>query len=397
MLQPVHRVEGANTGSEKPADLEPAVRDRLAQHRQTQPDIELPERSNRRSFRQAELQACDVTARLDDAREFAKYRARIVDVAQQVRKRQMLERRGRKGKLLCPRLDEGDSRGLSCFSDSPATHLQHVEALIHTDDAAVVPSCERNSDRSSAGGNIQHYIVGTCFDARDQETAPSRVLPEAQEVRVAIIRRGERRKELLSALVSLGHGRHRTIVALVALEDEVREAFDAATAHAVAGETVSGVLPSEPSEGLRIYLCCFEGNDGRAWLALDSERRPVGDRSLVREAVSITAMCELAEESAGGGDLPELRAQLAHLRQTENPEGIGEAERAAEALEQSLQPEPRVASVPYLDAIGAAAHELERALGEMTGSPFAQAMKSALPAAEELAREVERNYKIPLA
>lgn len=308
----------------------------------------------------------------------------------------MVERRGWKGEFLRSCFHERNAGGLSCFSDSPATHREHLGALINTDDAAVVPDGEFHSDRSGAGGHIEHFVVGVSFDAGGEEIAPSGVLPETQKVCVAIVRRGERSKELLSAYVSLGDGHHRTIVALVTLEDEVREAFDAATAHVVAGETVTGVLPSEPSDGLRIYLCCFQGNDGRSWLALDSERRPIGDRSLVREAVSITAMCELAEESAGGGDLRELRSQLAHLRETENPEGIEEAERAALAVEQSLQPEPRVASVAYLDAIGAAALELERALGELAGSPFAQAMTSALPAAEELAREVERNYRIPL-
>ena len=181
------------------------------------------------------------------------------------------------------------------------------------------------------------------------------------------------------------------------LEDEVRTTFDAASAYAEDGESVSGVLPAEPAEGLRIYLICFERKEGRTWLAVDAERHPVTDRSLVREAVSISAMCELAEESAGGGDLAELRSQLAELRRTENPDGIEEAEHAAAALQRSLQKEPRVASVAYLDAVGAAALELERSLGEFTGSPFAQAMKSALPAAEELAREVENNYKGALA
>jgi len=38
-----------------------------------------------------------------------------------------------------------------------------------------------------------------------------------------------------------------------------------------------------------------------------------------------------------------------------------------------------------------------RALGEEGGSPFALAMQQALPAVEELADEVERRYKLPLA
>jgi hypothetical protein len=116
----------------------------------------------------------------------------------------------------------------------------------------------------------------------------------------------------------------------------------------------------------------------------------------VREAASLTALCEVAEESAGGGDLPELRARLAELRETEAPVGIEEAEEAAVALAGVLQPEPRVASGAYLDAIGSASRRLEETLGEGGASPFAAAMQSALGAVEELAADVERTYKLSL-
>ena len=44
--------------------------------------------------------------------------------------------------------------------------------------------------------------------------------------------------------------------------------------------------------------------------------------------------------------------RLAELRETANPEGIEEAEAAAAALAETFQPEPRLASGDYLDAIG---------------------------------------------
>ena len=56
-------------------------------------------------------------------------------------------------------------------------------------------------------------------------------------------------------------------------------------------------------------------------------------------------------------------------------------------------PPPRVASVPYLDELGLAAARLEQALGEVGGSPFAEAMKTGVAAADELADDVERRYK----
>lgn len=148
--------------------------------------------------------------------------------------------------------------------------------------------------------------------------------------------------------------------------------------------------------GRRVYLCVFGSAEGRSWLALDADAAPLADGRLVREAASLAALCEIAEESAGGGDLPELRARLAELRETDAPLGIEEAEAAAAALAETLQPEPRVASTGYLDAIGAASRRLELALGESSASPFAAAMQSALGAVEELASDVEQNYKLPL-
>jgi hypothetical protein len=78
---------------------------------------------------------------------------------------------------------------------------------------------------------------------------------------------------------------------------------------------------------------------------------PVLDRNRIREAVSIAALCELAEESSGI------------------------AERTT----------PRIASPEYLDELGAAAGDV------------ALAVQQGFGAVEELAREVEARYKLPLA
>jgi hypothetical protein len=155
------------------------------------------------------------------------------------------------------------------------------------------------------------------------------------------------------------------------------------------------VVPIEPSPGERVYLCAFHGNGERRWLALDPEGAALHDRRLLRAAVSVAALCELAEESAGGGDVETLLRRLHELREAENPEGIADAETAAAELAAVLQPEPRVASAGYLDAIGVASARLERALGD-NGSPFADAMRQGIGAAEELATEVESGYKAEL-
>jgi len=168
----------------------------------------------------------------------------------------------------------------------------------------------------------------------------------------------------------------------------------AASAQRLAGpdEAVAGVIPTEPVGGCRVYLCAFSGPE-RTWVALDDEARVIVDRTLVRSAVSVAALCELAEESAGGGKLEELRAQLLSLRLTEHPDGIEEAEAAALDLERTIGAVPRVATPGYLDAVGTATRRLEQALGEGPGSSFVEAMKRAPAVVEELEHQVEAGYK----
>lgn len=182
------------------------------------------------------------------------------------------------------------------------------------------------------------------------------------------------------------------------LEDELLAAAQAAAALARDGEALAGIIPAEPRVGLRVYLCAYEPPgaveaDGRAWLALDGEHTPVADRQVVRDAASIVAACELAEECAGGGDVARLRTTLMELRLSENPEGIEEAEQAAAALEFAIEPPPRVARPEYLDSLGQAATVLEVALGEQGPSPFARAMQVGMGAVEEFVNEVERGYR----
>jgi hypothetical protein len=181
----------------------------------------------------------------------------------------------------------------------------------------------------------------------------------------------------------------------VTVAEDVRRIAEAASAFAEPGEEIAGVLVAE-TLGRRVYLCAFESAEGHAWLSLDHDARPLTEGRLVREAASLAALCEVAEESAGGGHLTELRSRLAELHETDNPLGIEEAEAAAVFLAEMLQPEPRVASGGYLDAIGSASRRLEQALGESSASPFGAAMQAALGSVEELAADVELNYKLPL-
>jgi hypothetical protein len=182
----------------------------------------------------------------------------------------------------------------------------------------------------------------------------------------------------------------------VALTDDLRRIAEAAVARAGEDEEVSAVIPTEPAGGRRVYLVAYTAGERKTWLALDADGLPVTDRRVLRDAVSIAAMCELAEETAGGGHLPELRSQLETLRATDAPEGIDDAEAALTELEQTIGSELRVASPAYLDEVGAATRRLEQALGDQGTSPFLEAMKQAGLTIDGLTADIESHYKAPL-
>ena len=184
----------------------------------------------------------------------------------------------------------------------------------------------------------------------------------------------------------------------MALADDLERIAGRAAAHARPGERVAAVLATEPASRRRVYLCAFEGaaEETPGWLALDGDGEPVDERVRLREAVSIAAMCELAEETAGGGDLDELRGRLVALRITENVD-VDAAEAAVDELQAVVGSPPVVASPERLDAIGLAARRLELELGgALQPSPFAEAMRGATETVDALLRDVERGYRVAL-
>jgi hypothetical protein len=183
------------------------------------------------------------------------------------------------------------------------------------------------------------------------------------------------------------------------LIEDVERIGAAAASYARDGERLAAVLPAEPAPGRRVYVCAYEPEvegEGRSWLVLDDRGAPVADQTVVRDAVTVAALCELAAEHAALGDLDELRAQLVAVRLTEAPLGIEEAETAAAELQRTVGAPPQLASPARLDAIGAAVRRLELALDPGAPSPFAAAMQAAQGAVDELVHEVESSYRTEL-
>ena len=134
------------------------------------------------------------------------------------------------------------------------------------------------------------------------------------------------------------------------LERDLRRIAEAAVAHVAEGEEVAGIVPAEPASGIRLYVCAYGHEGSTTWLVFDATGVPVEDRALVHEAVSIAALCEVAEDAAG------------------------------------VEPDAaRVASPTLLDELGAASPEVAAAVG------------GAIETVEELVRDVERGYKLPLS
>jgi len=88
----------------------------------------------------------------------------------------------------------------------------------------------------------------------------------------------------------------------VSLDEELRRIAEVAVTYCRDGEELAGIIPAEPGKGGRVYVCAYRDGDETSWLVLDADAKPVDDRVLVKDAVSIAAMCELAEEAGGGED-----------------------------------------------------------------------------------------------
>jgi hypothetical protein len=120
----------------------------------------------------------------------------------------------------------------------------------------------------------------------------------------------------------------------VALHDDLAAAAERATAFAEPGERVDAVLAAEPTPGRRVYLCAYTAGEFRSWVLLD-EQSPATSRALVRETVSLCALCEVVGEAVG--DEPPRLATPAYLDEHGSPDVVASAFEAVESLTEEVE------------------------------------------------------------
>ena len=272
----------------------------------------------------------------------------------------------------------------TCFVAAASAHrcrpdLEHLGALVDADDVAVLLAHELERDGGRAGGDVEHRVGRAgrrCRETRKRRQRgswPNESTAPSGRSRARAARRG------CVASIRLDS---------MALREDLERIAGAAAAHG----QVAGVLAAEPARGRRLYLVALGDEASGAGSCSTTAGRSSTRRDDVRDTASIVAMCELAEDLAGGGDLEQLRSQLARVRMVEQPPGIEEAEEAALALERVIGAPPRLATPAY-PRRGRCGDDRARAgarrdvVAVLGGDP-----RRRRGAVDEFVREVERGY-----
>jgi hypothetical protein len=127
-------------------------------------------------------------------------------------------------------------------------------------------------------------------------------------------------------------------------------------------------MAAEPQSGTRVYVVAFAAGDELAYVVLDTAGAPVTDRRLVKDAVSLAALAERAEEVAGATAADELverfgeaAAVLTRAGDKEAAAAAGVVVAAARSLAEGASG-PRPATPQFLDRMAALAAGLAAAL-----------------------------------
>ena len=192
-------VEVADRGAEETADLVPARREQPSGNGQSDPDVEVPRAAARRRAGRR-TRARRRAAGADDAGELRERRARVVDVAEEVREREVVERPvgewdcGRRGLDQWNASAEASPRGARASRRSGRALSPRVRARAAVRRRALCPWRRRAPSRRRSA------------PAR-RGAAPAWVLTEREHGADAVVVAAERREEATRVQLPLGHAR----------------------------------------------------------------------------------------------------------------------------------------------------------------------------------------------
>ena len=368
-----------------------------ARDRQPDAHVQLPERPPD-AARHAELEHRDRPAGPHDAHELAQRRSGVVDVAQEIGEGQRVELRVVERQRLRAALAQLDPPAEPARATRARPAASISGALVDPDDRPARAAGEPDRDRRRFPLATSSTRAGAAVDARDEERRQRGSCPNESSARSG--RTSARAARRARARARLGRPRPQASLRLARGADG-RPRADRAGRGAVcrAGRARRRHPRRGAARPAAASISSRTRRRRRARLARARRGRPARRRAGGRPRGRLDRGALRGRRGDGGRRRPaELRARLAEIRETEAPQGIEAAEAAAAALAETLQREPRLASTDYLDRDRRRGRaRLEQALGDDAGSPFATAMQQAVPAVEELAAEVERTYKGPLA
>ncbi len=203
---------------------------------------------------------------------------------------------------------------------------EHLGALVDADDG---PRRRRARELDRDGGGPAGDVDDARRirrDARDEElAAPARSWPnESSRAYRSYVGPSGANNSRASSVLGESSAKTPSLFLVGGTRRDLERIAAAAAGFAAPEERVSAVVAAEPLGAGRVYLCAYESGDGHVWLALDDAGAPIASRRLVREAASLAALCEVAEDVAG------------------------------------IEPGPRVATPAYLDELGARAQRGRR-------------------------------------
>ena len=147
------------------------------------------------------------------------------------------------------------------------------------------------------------------------------------------------------------------------------------------------MLVAEPPALQRVYLCALRATGDEdaplGWVALDEHGAAIDDAHLVREAATVAALCETAEEAALAPQASALAAAATEALELVPAGGdalrstLERVRTAAAGLDETASG-LRVARTAYVDRLGQQATELGSALAELRRA--AEALSASLSA-----------------